>query len=332
MKYLIIGLGSMGKRRVRNLQALKYTNITGFDFREDRRKEAEEKYGIKTLSEVNDRTLSGVDAVIISTPPDKHLPYIKMCVQNSTPCFVEASVILKGLAEVALEAKKKNVLVAPSCTMRFHPAIIVINKLVKEKRYGKITNYVFHCGQYLPDWHPWENVKEFYVSQKETGGCREIVPYELTWLVDVVGMPKEIYAFIAKTMDFGADIDDVYQLILRYKDFLGTLVVDVTSRFAVRILTLNLEKAQIRWNSDEKAVKVYEVDTGRWVNYLDPEGNVAVGYKGSAIVEEMYIAEMQAFIGAVSGKADFPNKLEEDIKVLEILETCEQTNKGVVVK
>jgi hypothetical protein len=59
---------------------------------------------------------------------------------------------------------------------------------------------------------------------------------------------------------------------------------------------------------------------------------VAVGYKGSAIVEEMYIAEMQAFIGAVSGKADFPNKLEEDIKVLEILETCEQTNKGVVVK
>ena len=49
MNFLIIGLGSMGKRRVRNLQALGYRNIIGFDMREDRRKEAKEKYGIQTV-------------------------------------------------------------------------------------------------------------------------------------------------------------------------------------------------------------------------------------------------------------------------------------------
>ena len=40
MKFLIVGLGSMGKRRVRNLQRLGMTDITGFDPRADRRDEA----------------------------------------------------------------------------------------------------------------------------------------------------------------------------------------------------------------------------------------------------------------------------------------------------
>ena len=43
MKFLVIGLGSMGKRRVRNLLANGEKSIFGFDLREDRRKETEEK-------------------------------------------------------------------------------------------------------------------------------------------------------------------------------------------------------------------------------------------------------------------------------------------------
>ena len=45
MKFLIIGLGSMGKRRIRNLQYLGYSKIFGFDLNEDRRQEAVNKYG-----------------------------------------------------------------------------------------------------------------------------------------------------------------------------------------------------------------------------------------------------------------------------------------------
>ena len=46
MRFLIIGLGSMGKRRIRNLQSLDVGEISGFDISEGRRKEAREKYGI----------------------------------------------------------------------------------------------------------------------------------------------------------------------------------------------------------------------------------------------------------------------------------------------
>ena len=49
-KYLVIGLGSMGKRRVRCLLALGISNadIMGMDIREDRCIESKKKYGIHT--------------------------------------------------------------------------------------------------------------------------------------------------------------------------------------------------------------------------------------------------------------------------------------------
>ena len=49
MRFLQLGLGSMGKRRVRCLQALRAGEIVAFDVRPDRRKEAEHLYGIATV-------------------------------------------------------------------------------------------------------------------------------------------------------------------------------------------------------------------------------------------------------------------------------------------
>ena len=43
MKFLVIGLGSMGKRRIRNLKYLKYKEIIGYDIRRERREEVENK-------------------------------------------------------------------------------------------------------------------------------------------------------------------------------------------------------------------------------------------------------------------------------------------------
>ena len=72
MKFLVIGLGSMGKRRIRCLQALGYDDITGYDTREDRRAEAKEKYGVHVLQRCDDID-KAFDAVIVSVPPDRHL-------------------------------------------------------------------------------------------------------------------------------------------------------------------------------------------------------------------------------------------------------------------
>ncbi|MCD6231373.1 Gfo/Idh/MocA family oxidoreductase [Candidatus Aerophobetes bacterium] len=325
MNFLIIGLGSMGKRRIRCLTSLGIPpeNIYGFDFREDRGKEAIDKYHISVVSSLDKDIWNKVDAVIISTPPDKHLEYMKKSIEYRKPAFVEASVILQGLKEVNEKAKEKGVLIAPSCTMFFHPVIKDIKRIVESREYGKVTNFSYHSGQYLPDWHPWENVKDFYVSKQETGAAREIVPFELTWLVKILGYPKDIKGFFGKTMDVGAHIDDTYAVTIDFGDFYGVLLVDVVSRFATRRLTLNLEYAQIYWDWDAGYLKLYDARKQRWIIYYQPEGKAEVGYNRN-IVEEMYIEEIKNFIDAINGKVSFPNTLEEDIEILQLLQKIEE--------
>ena len=322
MKALIIGLGSMGKRRIRCLKSLGHEDILGYDLREDRRAEAEKLYRVNTTGKLDSEILGNTDVIIISTPPDKHDQYIKLAIDNKKPTFVEASVIVKELKELDKLARKKGVLIAPSCTMRFHPAIKAIKNIVAGGKYGKVTNFTYHSGQYLPDWHPWEGVKDFYVGNKETGGCREIIPFELTWLIDIVGFPSKIASFYGKTMDVGADIDDTYAISMAFGGAFGSMTVDVVSRYALRSLILNMERGQILWRWDETAVKLYDSVNGKWTHHDYHQRLSASGYNQN-ITDDMYVDELASFIQAVNGGGQFPNSLEEDIKILELLNELE---------
>jgi predicted dehydrogenase len=322
MKFLVVGLGSMGRRRVRCLQALGETSIVGIDPRADRRADAERLHGIRTAAAVDAGLLSAVDAVIVSTPPDRHLEYLRSAVEARKAVFVEASVLSTGLTAVDADARRNGVVVAPSCTLRFHPAIKDIARLVVGGTLGRVTNFTYHSGQYLPDWHPWESVTDYYVSNPETGAAREIVPFELTWMSGVFGWPTSVLGVHASTMDVGAPIDDTYAVTLRYPHTIGVLVVDVVARAAVRRLLVNLERGQIAWDWTENAVRVYESEAGRWVTYQSPEPQAAAGYNKN-IAEQMYIEEVAAFVGAAKGGTAFPNSLADDIRVLDILYQAE---------
>ncbi len=326
MKFLIIGLGSMGKRRVRCLQALGYTDITGFDPREDRRIEASQKYGIATVEALDTVELNNFDAYVISTPPDKHTPYALLAIDHGKPCFIEASVLIEDVREIE-SRNTRGTLVAPSCTLRFHSVIKDITQIIRSGKYGKVANFTYHSGQYLPDWHPWEGVNEFYVGKRATGGGREIVPFELTWIIDTFGWPAQAKGYFEKTIDFGAQIEDSYAFTLRYPGKVGAIIVDVAARYAVRNLVINLETAQIQWRWDDGYFRLYEAGGERWIQYNQPELHASSGYNKN-IGEEMYIDEVRHFIGAFTGTHTYPNTIGDDIKVLELLEQIENSDGG----
>lgn len=323
MKFLQIGLGSMGKRRVRCLKALGYQDITGFDPRADRRRDAEKLYGIRTVPGVARNDIAGADALLISTPPDTHLRYMRAAIKAGKPAFIEASVILKGLPEAARAARAGRVVMCPSCTLSFHPAIKLIRELVESGKYGRFANFSYHSGQYLPDWHPWEKVKDFYVSKKETGGGREIVPFELTWLCEIFGLPRQVAACYGSTMDVGAAIDDTYALAMKFRRGIGSLIVDVAARRAVRQLVINLERGQIKWNWEDRFLDIYDARIGKSFKKEFSLGKAARGYNKN-IAEDMYIDEIRAFVDAARGKKNaFPNSLEKDMEVLKVLYRAE---------
>jgi len=325
---LIIGLGSMGKRRIRNLQSLGLKNIFGFDLREDRRIEAQNKYNIETFdsfeSAVNKYKF---DAFVISLPPDIHHVYMKKAIEANIPAFIEASVVDTDLDLIIAEAKRKKACLLPSCTFYFHPAIKIIAEVIKNDELGKISNILYHSGQYLPDWHTYEDVSEYYVSNKDTGGGREIVPFELTWITLILGLPKRIVGFYKNTIAIkGAEeIDDTYNLLMDYGNMIFNLTVDVVSRHATRRLIMNGDKKQLYWNWDDNMIKIFDPKLNKW-NEIKYEAISAQSGYNKNITEQMYIDEMAAFFKAAKGEGNFPNSLEQDRKVLKLLYAVENSD------
>ena len=330
MKFLVAGLGSMGKRRIRCLKTLGYEAVAGFDVREDRRKEAEEKYDVKTYSSIGDALDEmAPTALIISVPPDIHHIYMKLALSRRIHFFVEASVVDTDMDAIKKESSKAGIVAAPSATLLFHPAIETIKGVVRSGRLGKVSNLIFHSGQYLPDWHTYERVSDYYVSNPATGGAREIAPFELSWITHVFGFPVRVAGNFRKTIaiDGAERIEDTYNFLMDYGDFLATVTIDVVSRFATRRLLINGDQAQLIWDWNFNCVKLFDGSDQKWSELHYRMAQAEEGYNQN-IGENMYIDEIKNFIDAVEGKGAFVNSLEEDHKVLKLLYAIEESDRS----
>lgn len=323
----MVGLGSMGKRRLRNLQALGHVELAGFDLREDRRREVADKHGIAIFDSFESaRTTFKPDALVISTAPDHHMAYAWEALERGLSCFIEASVVdSESIKALATRVAGTGIVMAPSCTMRYYPGPRLVKSLVHQGVIGKPLNINYQTGQYLRDWHPWEPIEDFYVSRRDTGGCREIVPFELTWLDDVFGASVPVACVKAKLTDMNADIDDIYHCLLRYPGgLLANLTVEVISRpRATRELRVLGTEGELVYSADENCVRTARLGDTEWNRRSLGKGTVEAGYINP---EEPYIAEIADFVAAVEARdpARFPNSLLDDVRVLETLQQMEQ--------
>jgi predicted dehydrogenase len=322
MRVLVIGLGSMGKRRVRNLLANGVKEVIGFDTRADRRAEASSSYGIRVVESLETGWEARPEAAIISLPPHLHVEAELDSATRGVPFFVEAGVLLDGIDEVIAQVEQNRVTAMASCTMRYFPGPRLIKRVTADHSLGKPLVWQYQSGQYLPDWHPWEPISDYYVSRRDTGGCREIVPFELTWLVDVFGGVAAIQGSHSKVSSLDADIDDLYTAdIVHDTGARGQLMVDVISRPPVRSFRLTCDEGTLEWDGIGNTARTSRLG-GEWQNAELQTGHAQKGYINP---EEPYIAEIADFLSAVRGERPPANTLHEDREILQALVALETT-------
>ncbi|WP_349364645.1 MAG: Gfo/Idh/MocA family oxidoreductase [Roseitalea porphyridii] len=323
MKFLIIGLGSMGKRRLRNLLYLGHRDITGFDIRTDRREEARNIYGIETIAAVDDSDVSDFTHIIISTPPADHIEYASRFHAMGKHVFIEASVVDDGYDALLPALAERGNILAPSCTMRFDPLNIQVRDWLRAGRIGKALLCQHHFGMFLPNWHPYESIDDFYVSKRETGAAREIVPFDLVYLSWFFGLPTQIRAMTDQTGRLDADIDDVYALVFRAPGCrMVQMTVDVVSQVPCRTTRIVGETGNIDLDTVAGTLRLYDSNEDRWI--LKTRSKLAK----TTSTEEMYVQEMRCFLDATMGLGEYPYTLAEDHAILTQLYAAERAAKS----
>ena len=324
MKFLVVGLGSMGCRRIRLLQRISINNVVvGVDAREDRCRRAEHDFKIATEQDLmRALDLHRPDCVVISTSPVSHAKLIEMCLLAGCHVFTEINLIPDGYDENILLANSNNKVLFLSSTFLYRDEITYIaNKISLAK---ESVRYSYHVGQYLPDWHPWEKVEDFFVGDKKTNGCRELLAIELPWIIKTFGRIEEYHVIKEKISSLKVDYNDSYAIMLRHSDgHVGTIHVDVVSRKAVRNLELWSENLYITWDGSSDGLYDYNIENkeNQKVNLYEDACHEN-GY-ADFIVENAYENELRCFINEVNGINSARYSFEEDKAILQMIDDIE---------
>lgn len=320
MNIVVIGLGSMGKRRIRLIRELfpKYI-VIGVDGRKDRRNEAKELFGIEAFESISEvKRAFEIECSFVCTSPLSHNQIIKECLNNKWNVFTEINLVADGYEENIRLAKDKGVELFLSSTFFYREEIKAVRKEVEGKNN---LNYIYHIGQYLPDWHPWENYKDFFIGNSRTNGCREIMAIELPWLVDTFGKVNEIYTVSNRMTELNIEYDDNYLITIQHTNGnKGVLVVDVVSPCAVRKLEVYGEGTYIRWDGTPESIVHFDRDLKKAeaIQMYEKTENMA-GYS-SFIVENAYKNEICEFFDVVINGKDPKYGFEQDLEILKLID------------
>lgn len=330
MNIVVIGLGSMGKRRVRLLrQYVRKTNhsdwiLVGVDSNSKRREECSKCYEIDTFGTLYDAQKQyKLDAAIISTSPLSHAEIIKECLNENLHVFSELNLVDDGYAENQMLAEKRNRVLFLSSTFLYRKEIQYIKNAVDKNLFAGTYNY--HVGQYLPAWHPWESYKNFFVGDRRTNACREIFAIELPWLTMCFGNICEVYSRHKKISKLDINYDDCYQVILVHETgIIGTLVVDVATPRTGRTLELWQENFCVTWKGTPDTLEEYNTITNKMETVtLYDEVESLDGYH-DYIIENAYYDELVNFLCTVIGKDTPKYSFEKDASILKIIDRIEE--------
>lgn len=319
---VVVGLGSMGKRRIRILKKLMPNDcIIGIDSNEDRKKQTFENYGIETISSLDELDdANNGDCAFVCTSPLAHASIISECLNKNYNVFTEINLVSDMYQQNIKMANDKNLVLFLSSTPIYREEMKSLHNEISS--IDKPVNYIYHVGQYLPDWHPWESYNSFFVGDKRTNGCREIMAIELPWMIRTFGEIKNVSVYKTKMTQLNIDYNDSYVINIDHANGThGVFIVDVVSRKAVRRLEVYNEDLYIEWSGTPESLKKKDIKSGEMQCIAKTDYKRDADY--SEFVNELaYVSEVKEFFNVLNG-SQAKYSFSDDLSVLNLIDDIE---------
>jgi predicted dehydrogenase len=313
MDVLVVGCGSIGRRHINNLLAIRgIDRINIFT----KRKDCPGLFGkdngklnvVKNLGSVK------ADFAILCDPTYKHAATAIKLARKRIPLFIEKPVARSyGEAEkVYRAAKKGRIKVAVGYNLRFLKALRYVKDCVASGRIGKPNFARIEAGQYLPDWRPYRDYRASYSAKKKMGGGVSLdLSHEIDYMRYIFGDPVRWKTAKARIGNLDIDCEDVFEGVYIYKNGLICSVhLDYLQRKPRRSIKVFGSRGSIECDIINKEIvlkrRTGSVSRIRGVAYFD--------------IGKTYRDEIMEFIRAIRGGARMTVSLADGVADLKLLE------------
>tara|TARA_B100000029_G_scaffold516521_1_gene630538 strand:- start:6373 stop:7371 length:999 start_codon:yes stop_codon:yes gene_type:complete len=325
MKISIFGSGSIGLRHLTNLiklrKELKISSIFAFDTKNKKKFLGKNKkfnftQNIKTAAK-------GCDVAFICVPTHLHnqtinkiLKYTKCHFYIEKPLSNEIKDCLKTLKKIKKIKKKVGV----GYMLVNHPIILKTQSLLNQKKIGKIIFVRAECGFYLPNWHPWEDYRKFYMAHKNQGGGVLLdTSHEINYLQRLFGKVKNIQGLVGKYSNLEITSDDLSLSILNFKkdNVIGHVHLDLLQFKKSRSFKIIGTKGIIEGCLTTNKLKIY-----------DNNKKKKIEKKLNYNFNNIYFTQLRQFWSLIKNKKNNLCTGDEAYHTMQIIESIRKCNKS----
>jgi len=296
MKIVQIGTGGWGKNHTRVLSELGVL-VAVCDADSQKSKEYGEKYAVNHYETLDELLASEeFDGAFVVTPTSTHTEIAKKLLEAKKHVFVEKPMTYKSEdgERLAKLAEKNKVILTCGYIERFNPAVDVVKKIVKEKKFGELVMLEFHRENRMP------------LHIKDVGIIYDTSVHDIdtaNWLFD--DMPHVVFARAGRIKH---EHEDFASIMLGYKND------------KVAIISSN-------WITPKRVRKFNAVCTDAIISsdFITQEIIVEKSDNSETIQsekQEPLSLEIQSFLGAIEGKNDLIVKSQQAVNVTKIAEAA----------
>ncbi len=304
-KIAIIGLGSIGKRHLTNID--KVLKNRGINYSVDliRRKSStivEHELSSLVTNFYTDYHIvpDDYDVLFITNPTRLHYQTIKQYSQKAKHFFIEKPVFDKCEDISGFNFKDESIQYV-ACPLRY---TAVIQYIKNNMDLSSIYSVRAISSSYLPDWRPSIDYRKSYSARLSQGGGVSIdLIHEWDYLLYLFGKPSSVENYRGKFSHLEIDSDDLSIYIAEYKDKLAEVHLDYFGRKSIRQL-------QLFTNTDTIICDILNSE----VRFLTED--IIIDFKEER--NDYQIKEMENFFDILEGKVSNNNDINTALTTLKI--------------
>jgi predicted dehydrogenase len=319
--YLVVSLGSIGRRHVRNLRRLRpHARIGVLHLSGAPTGPVPEGVDCRFMS-MDEARAFRPSAAIVCSPASTHLAVARALVEDGVPLLIEKPIAheLQGLAELLALAANRAVPLMTGYNLRFLPSLVETRRLVVSGAIGDVLGVRAEVGQYLPDWRPGARYQDSVSARQALGGGALLeLSHEIDYLYWMFGAPARLLATGGRYSALEIDVEDMVSLTLEYERprRLVNIHLDFLQRSPSRTCKFIGSEGTLVWNGIADVIDVYRSANGQWSRIEVP----AVPDKNT-----MYLDELSHFLQAVERRSVPCIDGAQGIAVLRIVEAVRES-------
>jgi len=304
MKVCFVGLGSIGKRHLKNLYFIckqRNVDLEIHALRSSNKELPKEIADLIDKSMDNENDLEEYDIVFITNPTSLHYNAISLLGEKTKNMFIEKPLFESTKYELnSLNLKDKGVyyIAAP---MRYTNVLMKLKEIIK---YENVYSIRCICSSYLPNWRKNVDYRDIYSASRKLGGGISLdCIHEWDYIVDLFGFPEEVFEIIGKYSHLEIDSDDIAVYIGRYQDKVVELHLDYIGRESKREIELYTKNGTIIGDFINNEIRFTDGrDTIKFENDDD----------------DIYIRELNKFLSMIFEETKNDNDIKHAYDVLKL--------------